>query len=409
MEYKLFQLENGIRLVHHHVDTPVAYLGLIINTGSRDENDDERGLAHFIEHTVFKGTKNRKSHHILNRLSVVGGDINAYTTKEETCIHATFLRDYYDRAIELLSDIVLNSTFPEKELEKEKGVIIDEINSYKDSPGEQIFDDFEELIFKGHSIGKNILGTKKSVRKFSEKNIRKFINNNYSTEGMVIASVGNMKFEKVKYIVEKYFSKLPYRSDNSERVRFKEYKPQNVVLEKNIYQTHCLMGNIAYDVHNDNKLTLAMINNLLGGPVMNSRLNMSLREKYGYAYNVESVYTAYSDIGVIDIYFGTDKENKEKSFELVKKELDKFLNKKMGVLQLQNAKKQITGQLAMANESKESLMLTMGKSILLFNKVDSFEYIRKKVESITAEKILEVANEVLNFEDFSTLVFQQKK
>ncbi len=409
MKYDLFQLDNGIRVVHHYVDTPVAYLGFIINTGSRDENDNERGLAHFIEHSLFKGTKNRKSHHILNRLSVVGGDINAYTTKEETCVHGTFLSEYFQRAMELISDIVFNSVFPEKELEKEKGIIIDEINSYKDSPSEQIFDDFEELIFNKHSIGKNILGTKKSVNRFSSDDIKNFIDNNYSTDGMVISSVGNIKPARVKYFAEKYFSKIPTRIIKSKRLPFVDYSPKQEVVVKSIYQTHYLMGNIAYDIQDDKRLPLALLTNILGGPAMNSRLNMSLREKYGYAYNVESVYTAYSDVGVLDLYFGTDKDNMENAVALIQKELKRLTDSKLGTVQLQSAKKQIIGQLALSSESKEGLMLSIGKSILTFNKIDSFETIRKKIDDLTAESILEVANEILNFDDFSSLIFLQKK
>ena len=299
MSYQFATLKNGIRLVHREVDTNVSHCGLMVNTGSRDELLSENGVAHFIEHMIFKGTRKRKAYHVLSRIENFGGDLNAFTTKEETCIYASFLSPYYDQTLELFADVAFNSTFPRKEIEKEKDVIIDEINSYNDSPGELIFDDFEELLFGTHPLGRNILGSLESVGNLRRNDIFRFIKRNYSTQEMVIASVGNVRFDKLLAVVKKYFESEITATGKAGRKTFTNYIAIQKEESKASYLTHALRGNLAYPRNHPQRLTLALVTNLLGGPALNSRLNLSIREKYGYAYTVEALYQPYSDSGML--------------------------------------------------------------------------------------------------------------
>ena len=406
MVFETHTLSNGIRVIHRPVNANVAHCGIILNTGSRDESEEEWGIAHFIEHVVFKGTTKRKAYHILSRMEDVGGELNAYTSKEETCIYTTFLDKDYKRALELISDITFNSIFPEKELEKEKEVILDEINSYKDSPSELIFDDFEELLFKKDPIGRNILGTPKHIKAFTRDDILKFIQNNYHTDQMVISSVGNIPFKKLVKMVEKHFGHIPESIRTNRRKKPNSYKPRTQTLIKNTYQRHCVLGNVAYDLNDDRRIPLSLLTNILGGPGMNSRLNLTLREKHGLAYNIESNYTPYADTGVFSIYFGTDKGYLDKCLNLINKEMDLLCKKKLGTGQLKRAKNQMIGQIAISSENNENLMINVGKSYLLYNRVDSLEEIYQKVEDITAEQLIEVANEILNKDRLTTLMYK---
>lgn len=406
MEYFIHTLKNRMRLVHMPADNDVAYCGLLLNTGSRDELEQEQGMAHFIEHVIFKGTTHRKAYHILCRLDDVGGEINAYTTKEETAFYAGFLAHHYDRAIELLADIIFHSTFPANEMEKEREVIADEINSCKDNPSDQIFDDFEELIYPHHPIGRNILGTPETLRTFDKKAIHRFMARTYDTDQMVICSVGKIPFPKLVKMIEKYFGEIRAKIRKTERVPIVSYKPEKEIREVNTFQAHCVIGNVAYPAKEPRRMNLILLNNLLGGQGLNSRLNMSLREKHGYAYNVESTYTPYIDTGVLTIYFGTDPEKLDKSIALVHKELAKLRTQKLGILQLHRAKNQILGQIAMSTDNKENLLFTLGKSILLFNRFDSMDLIAKKIEEITAGHLIETANEILAPDQLSMLIFK---
>ncbi|MFO7617829.1 MAG: pitrilysin family protein [Bacteroidales bacterium] len=406
MEYFTHNLSNGMRLVHLPSDTKVAYFGLLVNTGSREESDEEHGIAHFIEHVIFKGTKRRKAYHILSRLDDVGGEINAYTTKEETAFYAGFLSHHYDRAMELISDIVFNSTFPANELEREREVIADEINSYHDNPSDLIFDDYEELIFAGHPIGRNILGTPETLGRFDQAAIRRFMARTYNTDEMVLCSVGNIPFAHLTKLADKYFSFVESSGRRFARKPFQNYSAITRIIDKGTHQAHCIIGNLAYNALDHKRMNLVLLNNLLGGQGLNSRLNLSLREKHGYAYNVESSFTPYVDTGVLTIYFGTDREKLNKSINLVHKELELLRTRKLGTLQLRRAKNQITGQIAMSADNKENLLFTLGKSILLFNKFDSMEIVNRRIEAITAEELLETSNEVFDPALLSTLIFQ---
>ncbi|WP_016777034.1 M16 family metallopeptidase [Anaerophaga thermohalophila] len=400
-------LPNGIRIVHHRVPSPVGHCGLIINTGSRDEDENEHGMAHFIEHVIFKGTQKRKTWHILSRLDDVGGELNAYTSKEETAIYASFLIQDFERALELLHDISFHSVFPEKEIRKEKEVIIDEINSYKDNPAELIIDDFEELIFNNGPMGHNILGTAESIKNFTREDILKFIRNNYHTDQMVLCMVGEMAPGKFLKAANKYFGKEAPSFRKSLRPPTPSYKPSSLRKELDTFQSHITIGNIAYDLENPKRLGLSLLNNLLGGPGMNSRLNMALREKKGIAYNIESIYSPYYRTGVFCIYFGTDRQNIDRSIRIVRRELARLRDKKLGQMQLHKARRQLKGQITIANENKENLMLNISKSFLLYNKVDSLADIYKKIDNLTATDLLEIANEIFDDNQLSYLIYEQ--
>lgn len=406
MEYFTHVLSNGIKLIHIQSPSQVAHCGFFINTGTRDETQNENGMAHFIEHLIFKGTKKRKSFHILSRLEDVGGDLNAYTTKEDTCVHASFLKDHYERTFELFSDIVFHSTFPEKALVSEKDVVIDEINSYKDSPAEFIFDEFEEKIFRYHPLGMYILGEKKYLNKFKRADVLRFIQKNYNTDQMVLSSVGNIPNQKILHYFEKHFKDIPANNRVEQRMPFVNYTPFAAEIKKNTFQVHTLLGNIGYNLNDPKRVALHLLTNIIAGPGMISRLNLALRERKGLSYNIESSYTPYSDTGLFTLYFSTDKSDLNKCLEIINKEFATLCTKTLGTLQLKRAKLQIIGQLAISYESYESQMLSMGKSYLVYNKVDTLEEIFKKIESISASELMDIANEVLNKNTLSYLIYK---
>jgi predicted Zn-dependent peptidase len=405
-DFLTYTLPNGIRLIHKSVSSPAGHLGILINTGSRDEGTEEHGLAHFIEHSVFKGTAKRRAFHILSRIEDVGGELNAYTTKEETTLYSTFLAEFYERTAELLSDILFNSVYPEKELNREKEVIMEEINSCKDSPSELIFDEFEELIFDGHPMARNILGNPENIAAFTRSDILRFIGNNYHTDQMVISSVGKIGFASLVKMIEKYFGAAATKFRQNSRQKFENYLPGNRIVEKHTFQSHCLLGNIAFDVMHPRRIAMVLLNNMIGGQAMNSRLNMALRERKGMAYNIESGYTPYTDTGFFNVYFGTEHENLERAIELVMKEFKLLREKKLGTMQLSKAQKQLMGQIAISAESREDLMLSIGKSFMLFNQVDTMPVVFKKIESISPLDLLEVSNEVLDDSQMSRLIYK---
>lgn len=408
MDYQVHTLPNGIRIIHKQTHSLVAHCGLVINAGARDEAVNEQGLAHFIEHSIFKGTSKRKTHHILSRMEHVGGELNAYTTKEDTCIYASFMHPYYKRWLDLLSDIVFNSTFPEKEIRKEKDIIIDEINSYKDSPVEQIFDDFEGVIFRDHPLGQSILGTRRTVKSLTRKSILRFIENNYLTGGMVICSVGQIPFSKLVKLVSQYFGHSVRGGSGQGRMGYTGYEPTHKRVNRRNHQAHCILGNQAYDSNHPLKTTMVLLNNILGGPGLNSRLNMAVREKHGFCYNIESHYQPYSDSGIFSIYFGTDPDYVDKTRSLIVKELLRLCHNSMGSLSLKRAKQQLSGQVAISFESNLGEMLTIGKSLLLYDKVDNLHEINRKIDLITPDMLLEAANEVIKPEVLSSLIYKPK-
>jgi predicted Zn-dependent peptidase len=392
-DYQVHTLSNGIRILFKHAPSTITHCCFIVNAGSRDETEHQTGLAHFIEHLLFKETDRRSTNQILNRLELVGADLNAYTTKEYTCIHASLLNQHLERTIDLFEDILFHSTFPEDEQEKERGVILDEISSYLDQPEEAIQDDFEELLFKGHPIGNNILGTPETVAKLNSANINQFITANYNTAEMIFAVFGDYDFKKVVKLAEKYFG--PKAANHSKKHR--------------VVQTHCIIGSRAYPSAHKHKNGLLLLNNLLGGMGMSSRLNLEIREKHGIAYTVESNYTSLTDTGIFSIYFGTDSEKAEKATKLIHKELKKLRDNKLSTLQLHQAKEKFIGQIALAEENRMSLIISMAKSLLDFNYVDTLQEVFDKINAVTAEQLLEISNEIFDNDRMITLLFEPKQ
>lgn len=405
MAYYQSVLPNGIRIIHSERRSKVSHCGIMIDAGARDELPEESGLAHFIEHTLFKGTKKRKAYHILSRLENVGGELNAYTSKEETFVHASFLSDYYERALELLADILSNPTFPEKEIRKEIDVVIDEINSYKDSPSELIFDEFEELLFAGHPLGNSVLGKPETVRSFSREAIQRFIHRQYAPEHMVIATVGNISADRFEKLCLKYFGDYPFHGNGGLRTPFTGYQPHQKTDSKSNYQVHCMLGTLAYPISSPRRITMSLLNNITGGPGMNTRLNMTVREQYGYCYTIESHFQPFSDAGYFAVYFGTDNGYLEKAIQVIFREFKRLRENALGTLQLHRAKRQLIGQLAMAYESGPAEMQAIAKSCLYLHRADTFEEICLNIENITSGDLLEVANEILVPEQFTRLTY----
>lgn len=417
MTYNYHTLPNGIRLLHQYADYPAAHCGVFIDTGSRDEREDENGLAHFIEHTIFKGTKKRKAWHILNRLESVGGELNAYTSKEETVIYSSFLKQHYERALELIADLIHNSVFPDKELKKEKEVIADEINSYKDTPGEEILDVFDELLFQGHPIGRNILGTQESLKKFNRSMIMDFIARNYKPEKIVICSVGKIDFGKLIKLAMKHFmipGKENLDSMNNrglpahQRIPVTETSVFSKTVIKPVFQAHCVIGTAAYPRNHPNRYPMILLNNILGGPAMNSRLNITVRERYGYSYHIDSNYQPYSDTGIFNIYMGCDESSLDKAINLVHRELKLLREVKLGSLQVHLARQQIQGQITLGNESNINRMLAIGKSHLHNHEVKTLEELITIFDRITSSDLIECAREVFHKDQLSTLIFKSR-
>lgn len=399
-------LENGLRIIHCPSPTDVVYCGYAINAGTRDEKDEEQGIAHFVEHLMFKGTKHRRAWHILNRMENVGGDLNAYTNKEETVVYSAFLKQHFTRAAELLTDIVFYSTFPENEIEKEVEVIIDEIQSYEDSPAELIFDDFEELIFPNHPLGRNILGKPELLRTFKSSDALAFIRRRYHTNNMVFFVMGNIEFKKIIKTVESLTKEIPQDNNFIEkRIPPLPYIPQNIVIKKDTHQSHVMIGGRGYDAHDRKRTGLYLLNNILGGPGMNSRLNIALRERNALVYNVEANLTSYTDTGTFCIYFGCDPTDKDKCIELVNKEFKKLRDNLMKDSQLAAAKKQIIGQIGVASDNFENCALDMGKCFLHYDKYEEQEEVFKRIENITSAELIDIANEMFTEKTLSTLIY----
>jgi predicted Zn-dependent peptidase len=406
---QIHTLPNGLRVLYeHHPTSQVTHVALMMKSGTRDEEEGKEGLAHFIEHSLFKGTTKRKSFHILNRLEVVGGDLNAYTTKEETCLHASIMDKHLERAVELIADIAFNSIFPEKEIEKEKDVIVDEILSYQDTPYEQIFDDFETQIFKGHPLGHPILGTENAIRKFKRKHLIDFIKRTYHPQNMVLSVSGNAGLEEIVRLAEQYFLVKGSKVSPTNRTTFKNYKKVDVIQERSVNQVHFLSGTTAYSLNHPSRYTMVLLNNLLGGPGMNSRLNLNVREKYGFTYTIESGYHTYSDTGVFYYYFATDQKHFEKTKQLAEKELTKLMDQPITAKVFNQYKEQLLGQILMAQENRLSVMLSKSKSLLIFGKIITLDEILDKVRVITSNDIKLVAEEIFDPRKRSQLIYQPK-
>jgi predicted Zn-dependent peptidase len=405
MEYNVHTLRNGIRILHVPAASAISHACILINSGSRDEEDAQMGLAHFIEHLIFKRTEKRTTNQILNRLESVGADLNAYTTKEYTCIHASFLQPYVDRTLDLFNDIVFHSVFPLDELDKEKGVILDEITSYLDQPEEAINDDFEDMLFANHALGRNILGTPSTVMALNQVDIQQFIKNNYMTDEIVVAVLGNYSFNKLIKMGEKYFGDVLTNTSLSKRVPPIVNAPQQIKVNKQIMQAHSMLGMQTYSLHHPFKTGLLLLNNILGGNGMSSVLNLQIREKYGIAYTIESNYSPLSDTGIFALYFGTDKEKVDRATSLIFKEFKKIRDKQMSEVQLHKAKNKFIGQIALGEENRIGLIISMAKSLIDYQKIDNLETVFNKIRAVSVTDMNAIANEVLAEGSLSSLTF----
>ena len=429
MKYNTYTLDNGLRIIHLPSDSKVVYCGYQINAGTRDEEPGEEGLAHFCEHVTFKGTERRKAWHILNCLESVGGDLNAYTNKEGTVYYAAILKEHIARAVDLLSDIVFHSTYPQQEIDKEVEVICDEIESYNDSPAELIYDEFENILFKGHPLGHNILGTAEQVRQFTTEDALRFTRKLYRPDNAIFFAYGDIDFKKlVKLLKTLNFehgtlnfmngktSETPTAEmeagDANHKVQSSKFKVQSkvagqtIVMQKNTHQAHVMIGAQAYDVHDDRRMPLYLLNNILGGPGMNAKLNLALREHNGLVYTVESTMVAYGDTGTWSIYFGCDEHDVKRCLRLVRKELDKFMLKPLSEAQLKAAKKQIKGQIGVACDNRENFALDFGKSFLHYGWEKNVDRLYEQVDAITAQQMQAVAQELFDEHRLTTLIFK---
>lgn len=405
MEYQVHTLGNGIKILHVPSASPIAHACFIVKAGSRHEDDKAYGIAHFLEHMLFKKTKKRSTSQILNRLESVGADLNAYTTKEYTCLHASFLEPFLDRTLELFQDVLFNSTFPEEEIVKEKGIVLDELASYQDQPEEAIYDDFEDMLFRHHPLGHNILGTQETVSRFSKEDIEAYMKDNYSTEEMIVAVLGPYTFKSFIKIAEKHFGSVAYNKGKTQKTLNWSSQREEQVAYKPIAQAHLVMGTTAYDLYSDKKPALLMLNNMLGGNGMSSILNLQIREKHGIAYTIESGYAPLSDMGLFTVYFGTDKDNVDRALKLIFKEFSLLKNNKLTEIQLQKAKRKFIGQIALGEENRIGLIISMAKSQLDHQSIDTLEQVFAKIEAVKADEMLEVANYVLDEKRLSKLIF----
>ena len=432
MKYNTYTLDNGLRIIHLPSDSKVVYCGYQINAGTRNEEPGEEGLAHFCEHVTFKGTERRKAWHILNCLESVGGDLNAYTNKEGTVYYSAILKEHIARAVDLLTDIVFHSVYPQTEIDKEVEVICDEIESYNDSPAELIYDEFENIIFKGSLLGHNILGTAEQVRSFKTEDALRFTRKLYRPDNAIFFAYGDIDFKKLVRLLKKSFLSEERRVKSEEttfgdrresqfnspeaQAQFNiqhstfntqhSFEGQTIVMQKNTHQAHVMIGTRAYDVNDSRRMPLYLLNNMLGGPGMNAKLNLALREHNGLVYTVESTMAAYGDTGIWSIYFGCDEHDVKRCLRLVRKELDKFMQKPLSEAQLKAAKKQIKGQIGVACDNRENFALDFGKSFLHYGWEKNVDRLYEQVDEITAEQIQAVAKELFDKDRLTTLIFK---
>ena len=448
MKYNTYTLDNGLRIIHLPSDSQVVYCGYQINAGTRNEEPGEEGLAHFCEHVTFKGTERRKAWHILNCLESVGGDLNAYTNKEGTVYYSAILKEHIARAVDLLSDIVFHSVYPQAEIDKEVEVICDEIESYNDSPAELIYDEFENILFKGSPLGHNILGTAEQVRAFTTEDALRFTQKLYRPDNAIFFAYGDIDFKKLVKLIQKALGECPKgrelacsadckSAETPTEERIAEETPtgetpteemeagdanhkvqssmfnvqskvagQTIVMQKNTHQAHVMIGTQAYDVNDDRRMPLYLLNNMLGGPGMNAKLNLALREHNGLVYTVESTMVAYGDTGTWSIYFGCDEHDVKRCLRLVRKELDKFMQKPLSDAQLKAAKKQIKGQIGVACDNRENFALDFGKSFLHYGWEKNVDRLYEQVDAITAQQMQAVAQELFDEHRLTTLIFK---
>ena len=412
MAYQTFTLDNGLRVIHRPDSSPIVYCGYQINAGTRDEEPGEEGLAHFCEHATFKGTSRRKAWHVLNGLESVGGDLNAFTTKEDTVYYAAILKEHTSRAIDLLTDIVFHSVYPQHELDKEVEVICDEIESYHDSPAELIFDEFENMIFEGHPLGHNILGTATAVRSFTTADALRFTGRHYRPDNSIFFIAGDVDFRKVICQLQRadWSGKGRIARESGSPVArnspVSPSSPSSLIVNRNTHQAHVMLGCRAYDIHDERRMSLYLLNNMLGGPGMNARLNLALREHHGLVYTVDSTMVSYSDTGLWAVYFGCDPHDVKRCVRLIRRELDKVMEKPLSAVQLGKAKKQLKGQIGVACDNRESFALDFGKSFLHYGWEKDITTLFQNIDAITPENIQQVARELMAPDRLTTLIYQ---
>lgn len=404
MEFYTYTLPNGIRGIHRQVRGSVAHCALVIGAGSRDEQPGQYGLAHLTEHAFFKGTQRRRAWQINCRLENLGGELNAFTTKEETTVHATTLRGDFAKAAELIADIVFRSTFPEREIDREKEVIVDEINTYKDSPTDLLYDTFEELIFAASELGHNILGSKAALMRYDGEAIRTFTARTHTADRMVFSTIGNFSARTAETVAQRYFGEHATTTRSFERTAPSPVAAFEKTVTKHTHQTHCILGNRACGLEDPDRLPLSLLVNILGGPSANSLLNMEIREKHGLSYNIEATYTPYCDSGLVAIYFSSEHTHAEQCLELIRKQLKQLRTVPLTTRRLSMAKKQFIAQLAISSESNESYMLGAGKSLLTHGEVDTMEEVYAKIRALTAAQLTEAAEET--FSNMSKLIYR---
>ncbi len=403
--YEYHTLTNGLKIILSHTPSRVVYSGVYINVGSRDESGADEGIAHFIEHSLFKGTTHRRAYHILNRIDGVGGELNAFTTKEETCIYATSLSEHLDRCIELFADILFNSTFPATEIEHEKDVVLEEINGYNDSPSELIYDQYEELAYEGHPLAHNILGSKRNVRHFTPQRLQQHLLQRYTPSRMVVSVVGDVDFGRLVRLCERYFGCQPDHPsavDRSQKPVFRHFERH---IHRRTHQAHLLLGCEAPDIYSRDKTAFTLLNNILGGPAMNSRLGVAIRERYGFCYTIESQYVPFSDTGLFYIYAGVDLDATERALHLVRNELQRMADSPLTPRQMLNAQRQFIGQMAINNAGGGNEMQSIGKAYLCFDHVDTLEEMNADIMAQTPADLQRVAQALFADDKLSTLIY----
>jgi len=408
-DINIFTLDNGIRVVHKQVtNTKILHCGIILDIGSRDETPEQYGIAHFWEHMAFKGTKRRKAYHIINSLDSVGGELNAYTTKEKVCFYASVLDSFDDKAVELLTDITFNANFPQKQLDKERQVILEEMAMYEDTPEDSIQDEMDEIVFKGHSMAHNILGTRENVKSFKRQNFTDFINDNINTDRIVVSFVGNLPLKRINRLVNKHLASIPRQNFGKTRKVFDHYSAEHITQNKEIMQAHFSMAKPTFPIGHEKRIPFAMLVNLLGGPAMTSRLNLALRERLGYVYGIDAQYHAYSNTGLLSFMFATEKKNLKRSVNVVNREIKRLKDTKLGKVQLHSLKEQMMGHLAMAAENNVGMMLSIGKSLLDLGKINSIDDVFKQIQIVSAAELQELANDEFDLDAMSTLTYLPK-
>lgn len=402
----VFTLANGIRVVHRQTNTEIVHCGIFLEIGSRDETSENQGIAHFWEHMAFKGTRRRKAFHIINSLDSIGGELNAYTEKEKIVFYASVRDAYFERAVDIISDITFHSVFPEHEIEKERGVILEEMAMYRDDPDDSLQDEFETVIFGRHSLGMNILGREETVRAFRKRDFTSFIAQHINTRKIVFSCVGNVTPQRMERLARKYLETIPTKTGKVNRRKFSAYKAHELSMKRPVKQARCAIGRDAFPIGDSNRIPFYVLTSLVGGAGMNSRLNMALREKYGYVYSIDAHYVPYSDTGLFVIAFGTEPQQLDKCIKLVNKELSKVCDTPLGKRQLASLKEQIKGHLAMGEENNLSMMLMMGRSILDFGRVPSITEVYHKIDEITAFTLQDLAQQVFDRRRLSYLVME---